>query len=92
MEKKLVYLVCCLNYGFEVSDNLEIIGIYDTKEKARNKFKELVKKEMNSNNNMVLDNECENEIEKGNLVRFFFERQENWDDYYEIEIKELEVK
>lgn len=91
---ELVYIVYWSNYEDVVrdsgSDATEILGVF----KNRKDAVELAKKEIQrvlGYNYYVLDDEC-NDIERDNIARFFGNHQENWRDYFEIVIKESEVK
>ena len=85
-----MYLVYESLYGelLYECDSTYIVGLYDTKEKAINKAKEIIKED--EKDNWVLDDERKN-IEKDNIVRLFYNNQENWNNYYEIIIKEIEL-
>ena len=72
------------------NDTTEIIGLYDTLEKAQIKAKELIEKDTKENE-YILDVE-RNNLEEDNFVRLFWNWQENWDCYYEIVIKEMVVE
>ena len=83
-----MYLVYESLYGellYECESTI-IVGVYDSLEKAKNKVKELI----NAEEYYVLDNE-RNDLEKDNFVRLFYSYQENWNDYFEIIIKKLEL-
>lgn len=71
-------------------DSTNIVGLYDTKEKAITRAKELINNEL-TNNDYVLDKE-RNDLERDNYVRFFFNSQENWSCYYEIMVEKVEVQ
>ena len=83
-----MYLVYESLYGELLVDNdsTNIIGLYDSKEKAINKVKELI----NAEEFYVLDTERD-DVERDGYVRLFFNNQENWSCYYEIIIKKLEI-
>ena len=87
-----MYLVYESLYGdlLNECDSTSIIGLYDTKDKAIKKVKELINNELSSDN-YVLDEE-RNNIEEYNYVRFFFNKQENWSCFYEICIEKVEVE
>ena len=68
-------------------DPANIIGLYDSKEKAMRKAKELI--EYDLGNNYVLDKERSN-LEEDGYVRLFYNNQDNWNCFYEIIIKEME--
>ena len=42
-------------------------------------------------NPYILDKE-NNDIEENNCVRLFYDHQENWNDFYEIFIQEIQVQ
>lgn len=71
------------------NDVTEIIGLYDTLEKAQEEAKEIIDNEL-KDGRYILDNE-RNNIEKDNFVRFFYGNQENWSCYYEIIIEKVEL-
>lgn len=87
-----MYLVYESLYGdlLQECDSTEIIGLYDSYEKALEKAKQNIKRDIKTNN-YVLDNE-RNNLEEDNFIRLFYNYQENWNDYYEIFIKKMEVK
>lgn len=88
-----MYIVYECNYGELLFDciHTNIIGLYDDKKKAINEVNKMIKSELESNNNFVRDIETDN-IETDNLVRFFYNYQENWNCYYEIIIEKKEVE
>ena len=65
-----------------------IVGLYDSKEKAINKVKELIEQDLKDN--WVLDEERK-DLENDNHIRLFYNNQENWNDYFEILIKKVEL-
>lgn len=71
------------------NDTTEIIGLYRTKKQATQKAKEIIQNEL-KDGNYILDNERKN-IEEDSFVRFFYGWQENWNCYYEIIIKKVEL-
>lgn len=87
-----MYLVYESNYGelLYECDSTDIIGLYDSKEKAIKKAKEVINNNL-SYGNWVIDKE-RNNIDEDNFVRFFYGEQENWGDYFEIIIKKIEVE
>ena len=87
-----MYLLYESLYGdlLQECDSTNIIGLYDTLEKAIEKAKYNIEQETKCNN-YVLDDERKN-IEEDNFVRLFYNNQENWNDYYEIIIKKIEVE
>ena len=87
-----MYLVYESLYGelLYECDSTNIIGLFSSKEKAIAKAKEMIKEQLENDNTYVLDNE-KNDIENDSLVRFFFNRQGNWNCYYDIIIKKVEL-
>jgi len=87
-----MYLLYESLYGdlLQECDSTNIIGLYDTLEKAIEKAKYNIEQDTKCNN-YVLDDERKN-IEEDNFVRLFYNNQENWNDYYEIIIKKIEVE
>lgn len=87
-----MYLVYESNYG-ELQcecDATSIIGLYKTKDEAL----EIVKREVENNKeyDFVLDNEdIDSSIEKRGCLTMFYKYQENWNSYFEIIIKEINV-
>lgn len=71
-------------------DSTNIIGLFSSKEKAIEKAKKMIKEQLENDNTYVLDNE-KNDIENDNLVRFFFNNQDNWNCFYDIIIEKLEL-
>lgn len=87
-----MYLLYESLYGelLQENDSTNIIGLYDTLEKAIEKAKYNIEQDTKCNN-YVLDNE-KKDIEKDNFVRLFYNNQENWNDYYEIIIEKMELE
>lgn len=87
-----MYLVYESLYGdlLQECDSTNIIGLYNSREKAIEKAKYNIEQDTKTNN-YVLDNE-KNNLEEDNFVRLFYNNQENWGDYYEIIIKKIEVE
>ena len=87
-----MYLLYESLYGdlLQECDSTNIIGLYDTLEKAIEKAKYYIEQDTKCNN-YVLDDERKN-IEEDNFVRLFYNNQENWNDYYEIIIQKIEVE
>lgn len=83
-----MYLVYESLYGelLYECESTTIVGLYDTKERAIKKVKDLI----NAEDSYVLDIE-RNNIEEDNHVRLFYDYQENWNCYYEIIIREIEI-
>lgn len=87
-----MYLVYESYYGeiiLDCGDSTNIVGLYKTKEEAIKKAKEIIEIDTKENN-YVLDIENDN-IEENNCVILFYNNQENWNCYYEIFIKKMEV-
>lgn len=91
-----LYLVYESNYGDMVTldgcDSTNIIGVYKTREEAERKRQSLIEAEMMDNDGWILDKEVEKDYLNKDVVIMFWEEQENWSNYYEICIKEMEVK
>lgn len=87
----LVYESCYGELVIESDESTCIIALYDSLEKAKNKVKELIENQLKDEERWVLDEE-KNDIDRDNYVRLFWHEQENWNCYYEILIKKLEVE
>lgn len=87
-----MFLVYESLYGELLQDNdsTNIIGLYNSKEKAFEKAQEIIDRELKEET-YILDIERDN-LERDSFVRFFYGWQENWNCYYEIIIKEIEVE
>lgn len=87
-----LYLVYQSNYGELLQDvsATDIVGIYKTREEAERIRDNIIEDDIN--NGWVLDKEVKNNYLNKDLVIIFWAEQENWNNYYEICIKELEVK
>ena len=87
-----LYLLYESNYGELLCecDSTDIIGLYKEYSKAVEKAKEYIEENIECNN-YILDKE-RNNIEEDSYVRLFYDHQENWNDYFEIIIKKVEVK
>lgn len=85
-----MYLVYESLYGELLCDceSANIIGLYQTREQAVDKVKSMIKNELESGDNYVLDEEM-NDIDNFNYVRLFYNNQENWNCYYEILIEKV---
>lgn len=89
-----VYVVYESYYGEliqDTGDSTQIIGVYSSLEKAKEKVNNIVQADLE--NNYVLDDETENIInENGGYFRLFYNNQENWQCYYEVvaEVEEVE--
>ena len=70
-------------------DSTNIVGLYDSKEKAIKKVKDLIVE--NKDYGYVLDEERKN-IEEDGYVRLFRDCQDNWNCYYEIIIQKMELE
>ena len=92
MEK--VYIVYYSNYEDTVRDcgcdATEIIGVFKNKEDAIKRAKDKIDWTL-TDGCYILDEE-RNDIDRDNMVRFFYNNQENWRDYFEIVVEECEVK
>lgn len=67
-----------------------IVGLYDSKEKAIERAKEIIKEDVEQNE-YVLD-ELYDDFNDCDYVRLFWNRQENWNCYYEIFIKKMDLE
>lgn len=87
-----MYLLYESLYGelLQECESTDIIGLYGSKEKAIEKAKYLINEDVRCNN-YVLDS-ISNDIEKDSFVRLFFNNQDNWNDYYEIFIKKMDLE
>jgi hypothetical protein len=87
-----MYLVYESLYGelLQECDSTNIIGLYRTKKAALEAAKYNINEDTRCNN-YVLDDE-HNDIERDGYVRLFYNNQENWNDYYEVFVVEVEVK
>lgn len=88
-----MYLLYESLYGDLLSecDSTDIIGLYDSREKAVEKAKEIIETDVKENN-YVVDVERNNFDDNNNCVIMFWNNQENWDCYYDIIIKKIELK
>lgn len=87
-----MYLLYESYYGeivLDTGDSTNIIGLYSSKEKAVEKAKELIETDI-KNNNYVLDID-NNNIEENGYVIMFWNNQENWSCYYEVNIEKIEL-
>lgn len=89
-----MYLVYEGNYGElqNECDATTIIGLYKTKEQAIEIMKHEV--ETNKEYGFILDDEdmdIDSSIEERGYLTMFYKYQENWDSYFEIIIKEINV-
>lgn len=86
-----MYLVYESLYGdlLNECDSTSILGLYADKATAIKKAKEMIQEDLQLNN-YVLDSENDN-IESG-YARLFWNQQENWNCYYEITIRHMEVE
>ena len=85
MEKQKVYVLCVSNYGTLANDYgaTEIIGVYKARKLAEAKLNEIIEEDTKELN-FVVDTQ--------DVSIVFFDHQENWDCYYEIFIREMEVQ
>lgn len=88
-----MYLVYESLYGelLYECESTNIIGLYNTKEKAIDKVNKMIKQQLGNDSNYVLDTE-HNNINEDNFVRLFYNNQDNWNCYYEILIIKVEVE
>lgn len=88
-----MYLVYESLYGelLYECESTNIIGLYNTKEKAIDKVNKIIKQQLGNDSNYVLDRE-HNNINEDNFVRLFYNNQDNWNCYYEILIIKVEVE
>lgn len=88
-----MYLVYESLYGelLYECESTNIIGLYNTKEKAIDKVNKMIKQQLGNDSNYVLDRE-HNNINEDNFVRLFYNNQDNWNCYYEILIIKVEVE
>lgn len=88
-----MYLVYESLYGelLYECESTNIIGLYNTKEKAIDKVNKMIKCQLGNDSNYVLDTE-HNNINEDNFVRLFYNNQDNWNCYYEILIIKVEVE
>lgn len=68
-------------------DSTSIIGLYESKENAIKKAKELIEEDLKEN--YVLDSE-NNDLENG-YARLFYNNEGNWGCYYEIFVEKIEL-
>ena len=88
-----MYLVYESLYGelLYECESTNIIGLYNTKEKAIDKVNKMIKQQLGNDSNYVLDRE-HNNINEDNFVKLFYNNQDNWNCYYEILIIKVEVE
>lgn len=86
-----MYLVYESLYGdlLNECDSTYIVGLYADKANAIKKAKEMIQEDIKLNN-YILDNENDN-VESG-YARLFWNQQDNWNCYYEIIIRKMEVE
>lgn len=92
MENKKVYIVYQL--GYDGTNILEILGVYDTYDKAEKVYLQNINDNIEDYDYCV-DEECNDRIYEliHRMTRLFKgDYQENWDNYLEIHIEEQEVK
>lgn len=68
-----------------------IIGTYSTREQAERIREKMIKQDINENN-YILDKQIKDNYINRDIVTLFWGYQENWNNYYEICIKECEVQ
>ena len=92
-----VYVVYQSLYGDllqETGECTEILGVYDSMKKAKEKVKIIVNAEKTNTKiqkeGFVLDKETKGT--QDSLIRFFWTKQENWNCYYEIYVEVREVE
>lgn len=88
-----MYLLYENYYGdliLDCGESSNIIGLYDNREKAIKKAKDLIEKSIKENN-YVLDKE-RNNLEEDNYIILFWNNQENWNCYYEMIIKKVDIE
>lgn len=89
-----IYIVYESYYGEliqDTGDSTQIIGVYSSLGKAKEKVNNIVQADLE--NNYVLDDETENIInENGGYFRLFYNNQENWNCYYEVVVEVREVE
>ena len=88
-----LFLVYFSYYGEilgEIGNATSIEGVFKTREEAERLRENLIKEDIE--NGWIIDKEVENDYLSKDIVIMFWTEQENWDNYYEICIKELEVK
>lgn len=82
-----VYVLVCDNHLLGELENVEIIGVYDCFSKAEEKMKEEI--ENFKKDKWVLDEQYED----GDMAAImFYEKQENWNEHFELAIFEREVE
>ena len=93
-----VYVITEINYG-EVCwdcDALERLEIFKDKNKALERFNCIIKERVNQlcdDNGWVVDNETDIEnINVGDTIRFFYDHQENWNSYFEVQLHEVKIQ
>lgn len=91
---KKVYVMTEVNYGelcWEC-DAIQDIKIFEDEYKALSFFKEKVLDEVNVEDDFVLDEEDDiTDLKVGDIIRFFRSYQENWNEYFEIKLEEVEI-
>ena len=88
-----LFLVYISYYGEilgEIGNATSIEGVFKTREEAERLRENLIKEDIE--NGWVLDKEVEKDYLNKDMVIMFWAEQENWNCYYEIYIKEMEVK
>lgn len=88
-----LFLVYFSYYGEilgEIGNATSIEGIFKTREEAERLRENLIKEDIE--NGWIIDKEVANDYLSKDIVIMFWAEQENWNNYYEICIKEMEVK
>lgn len=87
-----MFLVYECLYGelLEGNDSVNLIGLYDSKEKAFKKAKEIIDREKQEGN-YILDIERK-ALKRDSFVRFFYGWQENWNNFFEVCVSKLDVE
>lgn len=85
MKNKKVYILLQQVFAIDTEGGADIIGVYTTREKAEEKQKTLIKDDV-ENWDFIEDTQ-NNE----NCKILFYGFQENWDNYIEYSIIEMEV-
>lgn len=83
-----MYLVYESLYGdlLQECDSTNIIGLYSDLNKAKEVMNNLIKEDIEQNNYVLDYVECDT------FKRLFWNKQENWNCYYEIYIEEIKCQ
>ena len=92
-----VYVITEINYGDLAvdCDVLEDMEVFKDKDKALERFNCIIKEHIDTicTENWVLDEEDDIEnINVGDIIRFFYDHQENWNSYFEVQIQEVKIQ